>query len=222
VRVYHFLNRHFGLENLRRQRLKIATINDLNDPFELLGPAPTDPNGRQRFRIWKDGMSARYGMLCFSGGWHNPVQWSHYAESHRGICLGFDVPDPALIKVKYRTSRLKPNIAALESSDEGTSAQEMRRILSTKYQHWQYENEHRCFLRLQDRDPSTGLFFASWWTGQLALKEVFVGHHSTVTRKELDLALGNMAGEVVAKKVRLAFQNYSVVEQRDQNLWRAG
>ena len=26
------------------------------------------------------------GMLCFSKGWHNPVQWSHYTDKHKGIC----------------------------------------------------------------------------------------------------------------------------------------
>lgn len=37
MRVYHFVNAEFGLDDIRRRRLKIATLNDLNDPFELFG-----------------------------------------------------------------------------------------------------------------------------------------------------------------------------------------
>lgn len=36
LRVYHFVGPDHGLDDIRRRRLKIATIADLNDPFELL------------------------------------------------------------------------------------------------------------------------------------------------------------------------------------------
>jgi hypothetical protein len=36
MRVYHFINEEYGLDDLRRRRLKIATILELNDPFETL------------------------------------------------------------------------------------------------------------------------------------------------------------------------------------------
>lgn len=36
MRVYHFLDRKYGLDDIRRRRLKIATLDDLNDPFEML------------------------------------------------------------------------------------------------------------------------------------------------------------------------------------------
>jgi hypothetical protein len=36
MRVYKFLDAHFGLKTLTEKRLKISTIEDLNDPFELL------------------------------------------------------------------------------------------------------------------------------------------------------------------------------------------
>ena len=39
MRLYHFLNAEYGLLNIRHRRLKIARINELNDPFEFLGVA---------------------------------------------------------------------------------------------------------------------------------------------------------------------------------------
>jgi hypothetical protein len=53
-------------------------------------------------------------MLCFSRDWHNPVQWSHYADKHRGICLGFDVPDSLLVPVQYTKEPPKLNWDAIE------------------------------------------------------------------------------------------------------------
>lgn len=36
-------------------------------------------------------MDARFGLLCFSEVWDSILLWSHYAEKHAGIVLGFDV-----------------------------------------------------------------------------------------------------------------------------------
>ena len=91
MRVYHFTNAPYGLDNLQRKRLKIATIEQLNDPFEVLGVALQDAAIRDRYKKLKQGLADYMGLLCFSANWSNPVQWSHYADHHRGICLGFDV-----------------------------------------------------------------------------------------------------------------------------------
>jgi len=218
MRVYHFVNREFGLQDLRLRRLKIATIDDLNDPFELLGPASDDPHVRRRFQVTKDQLAANRGMLCFSQYWNNPVQWSHYADRHRGLCLGFDMPDKFLIAVNYAAKRLEPNVALLDRGWSAAAHTEMLKVLSTKYSSWRYEREVRCFTKLDDRDRKTGLFFFSF-SRRLALKEVIVGHSSTITRVGLGDALGNLASTVSIIKARLAFQSFKVVRQREESLW---
>ena len=35
MQVYKFLDTHFGLKSLRKRRIKISILSDLNDPFEL-------------------------------------------------------------------------------------------------------------------------------------------------------------------------------------------
>ncbi len=67
MRVYHFLNRHWGLDDLARRRLKISRLNDLNDPFELLGYSSRDPLIRAAFNGTKDQMAATTGLLCSVG-----------------------------------------------------------------------------------------------------------------------------------------------------------
>lgn len=138
LRVYHFVSREHGLDDIRRRRLKIATIADLNDPFELL-PSSTDQTERARFRTWREQFDTRFGMLCFSRHWRNPVQWSHYGVKHTGLCLGFEIPAKILTPLRYTAKRLNARVDLIES-ETLRSRKEMLKVLSTKYEHWHYEN----------------------------------------------------------------------------------
>ena len=153
MRVYHFIDEPHGLDDLRRRRLKIATIEDSNDPFELSSIALDTPARREAWGKFKLEMTLRFGILCFSLDWHNPVQWSHYADRHRGLCLAFDVPDTLINQVEYRKTRHKATL--LDNFDEHVA----KTILTTKYKHWEYEREVRLFSTLEERDTDTGLYF---------------------------------------------------------------
>ena len=217
MRLYHFVDRDHGLDNIRKRRIKIATIADVNDPFELV-PSSSEKNVRQRFRIWREEFDRLYGMLCFSRSWRNPVQWSHYAAKHTGLCLGFDIPANLLTKVQYSSTRLQVRVDLIEA--DGPKAQkEMLKVLSTKYAHWRYESEMRLFTRLNDRDPETGLYFADF-SRRISLSEVVVGPLSTVKRDELHDVLGTLERRVKVYKARLAFRTYTVTKQLNPALWK--
>lgn len=217
MRVYHFLGREFGLQNIRRRQLKIATINSLNDPFEMIAAASPDARVRTALLKTKDEMDQLRGLLCFSRDWHNSVQWAHYAQSHHGLCLGFDIPDELLRRVQYQRRRMTIDPSVIEA--EGAAAKAlMADLISIKSSHWRYENEVRCFVGLEERDPETGLYFADF-SGQLALREVIVGHRSTISRAELSDALGGLAPVVRTRKARLAFRSFRIVTQRRADMW---
>src|ERR1700686_3023361 len=91
MRLYHFLNAEYGLLNIQHRRLKIGGINALNDPFEFFGVATKSTSLRLRYQRLKEGLNDYMGLVCFSADWNNPVQWSHYADHHRGVCLGFEL-----------------------------------------------------------------------------------------------------------------------------------
>lgn len=221
MRVYHFIKAARGLEAIRRRRLKIARISELNDPFEFLQVASRDPKTRARYQYVKRGLSEYMGLLCFSENWHNPVQWSHYAESHRGICLGFDIaPAAGVRKVRYVRSRIKPNLRAMKAPGPEAQAH-MLDLLTLKFQHWQYEQEHRLFVRLDDKEEESGLYFYDFGTSaEVKLKQVIVGAQSEVSSEQVSEALGDLAPKVGAGKARLAFRSFEVVRQRNQDLWR--
>jgi hypothetical protein len=72
-------------------------LDDLNDPFEFKSVNLCNPvhaqafDGTHKFEGWKPEMARRFGVLCFSEDKANVPQWAHYADRHKGICLGFDV-----------------------------------------------------------------------------------------------------------------------------------
>lgn len=215
MRVYHFVNRTFGLEDIRLRRLKIATLSDLNDPFEMLSMALRNPELRRALLKTKEEMAARAGLLCFSRNWRNPVQWSHYADHHRGLCLGFEVPDDAVSEVVYSRKRLAVDQAEIDGPN---GLEIMGSVIRTKFSHWRYENEIRIYVSLRDRDPNCSLWFRDF-DDKFALREVIVGADSDVSRQDLSDALGDLDGVVSKRKARLSFQRFAVVTQRKRELW---
>jgi hypothetical protein len=202
-RAYHFVSLQYGLDDLRHRRLKISRLDDLNDPFELWAIAQPDSRVRQALKATKEKMAQQCGLLCFSLEWHNPVLWSHYADRHRGIALGFDVDEHILKRVFYRRSR--PSLKAID-------VKVADRLLFTKYFDWNYEHEARIFTSLNDRDSQTGLYFADF-DDQLILREVIAGPLCPTSMQELREATGSTAG-VRFTKARLAFKTFRVVIDR--------
>jgi hypothetical protein len=221
MRVYHFTKAIYGLKAIRQRRLKIARISDLNDPFEFLQVASTSSKTRGRYQYVKRALSEYMGLLCFSKNWSNPVQWSHYAESHRGMCLGFDVSAAAGIReVRYVKNRIRPNLRAMRVMGDAAIAH-MLDLLTLKFEHWAYEQEYRLFVRLDEQDQESGLYFFDFGNSkEVRLREVIVGPQSETTPEQVTTALGNLASEVKSCKARLAVQTFAVVRQRNQDLWR--
>ncbi len=165
----------------------------------------------------KDEIGTNRGLLCFSRDWHNPVQWSHYAAKHTGLCLGFDIPDALLGAVNYSRKRLVVETESFHNPRE-LSPDTVTRFLFTKYAHWRYENEVRSFVTLEEKDPEKDLYFAEF-SEKLRLAVVIVGAQANITRERLREALGDLAPCIEAFKARLAFKTFRVVRQRNSKLW---
>ena len=76
----------------------------------------------------------------------------------------------------------------------------------------------RVFVRLDPTTETDGRYFYEF-SDELKLSDVIVGAGSAITRQQISTALGNLAGTVKARKARLAFKSYLIVEQRQPNLW---
>lgn len=146
------------------KKLYFSTPKDFNDPFDCKidalisntdvfvqslakygsneGVMPAIENGYNiNNTIGK--VVNRKGICCFSKEKDNILMWSHYADSHRGICLEFDITEdydffvfPIIIKYE----RGYPKIDVSET--RGNVGKE---LLTTKYEGWQYEQEVRIY-----------------------------------------------------------------------------
>ena len=72
MRAYHFMNEHWALSAIRSSRLKLARLDDMNDPFELLAIELPKRRDREAFNALKTEMNDTIGLLCFSRSWSNP------------------------------------------------------------------------------------------------------------------------------------------------------
>ncbi|MFG6590708.1 DUF2971 domain-containing protein [Sulfitobacter sp. 1A12157] len=215
VRVYKFCNEEFGLSNLAKGRLKISTLDDLNDPYEFNGFSFSTVQSRHLWDRVRKLTFQNSGLLCFSKTWSNPVLWSHYADSHKGMALGFDVPTDLLLAITYTKHR--PTIPNLSELPAAKHSKLIQSALVHKYKHWEYENEVRAFVKADEVCPKTNLYFMQFGRN-LVLREVILGPRSSLTS-----AVVREQSECANVKVvtsRLAFKNYKVVKQRNPRLQR--
>jgi Protein of unknown function (DUF2971). len=217
MQALHLVCAEFGLKDIRERRLKVATFADLNDPFEFYAAAVGDREIRRKLRLARNSVASRVGILCFSRHWHNPVLWSHYADRHRGICLGFEVADEIIAPVVYagRRFHLRPDPLKVSGAPD---AESVKKLMLTKYAHWKYESELRSFVPLEPAEAEQDLFYAEFGP-RMKLTTVIVGAHATIARADVLQALGSLASEVDVMKARLAFRSFRVVPQRNRELW---
>ena len=214
MRVYKFLDAKFGLENIKDRRLKQSRVSDLNDPFELRSYDVSDLALRMAFLTTTEDVDKARGLLCFSADWKNPVIWAHYSDKHRGLCLGFEIPeiqdDPKsdVGFVKY-VPQLLPFPLHFEQMSESEHDHFARAALFTKFEHWAYEKEIRIWSPLAQEE--NGLYFVAF--GQdMKLKEVIIGQRSSVSKQQVVEALALIDGKVEVRRARAAYDKFEMVE----------
>lgn len=77
-----------------------------------------------------------------------PLMWSHYADQHNGICIGYSIPEratPNIREVNYGGSRLvqASAVAAMVRGDEDARRTVDDACLTRKAPNWEYEREWR-------------------------------------------------------------------------------
>jgi hypothetical protein len=173
-RVYKFISAKYGISDLEKRRLKVSTIDDLNDPFDIQAIDTSDPRVANAVEKLIVEFRESRGLLCFSRNWDNLLLWSHYASAHSGICLGFDIPDrsteEAMISVDVR---YQPNVLKICDKDD-VNFDFAKRLLSTKHESWSYEQEVRMFVGFNEPADSSGLRWFPFGP-DLRLREVIVG-----------------------------------------------
>ena len=153
--------------------IRVSLLGTLNDPFELMPYLRYgDADKRKRIKLIRRSFSGKYGLLCFSGTWTEPLLWGHYADKHKGVALGFELLHDQIIEVEYTSSPVRKQIeVATDSEDNEKLFFDLAKI---KYHKWEYENEYRILVALKDCTEIDGQRFLRF-DERLKIKEIILG-----------------------------------------------
>ena len=212
--AYKFYPAKYAIEALKKQRLKVSPIDELNDPFEYLSIDMGEKDIRSWAREFRKFVSDGNGIISFSEYWTEPLLWSHYADSHRGIALGFDIPDYLLYSIDYISKRIMPPLDV----DENLCSMHklVEQLLGAKHKNWEYEREVRLVRPLKNCISNNGLFFAPL-NHTTVLKKVILGARYTSQNDEmLQISLENNSVEIITS--RAEFTGFKMTPQKRKDL----
>lgn len=213
MRVYKFVPENHGISNLALRRLKVSTIDSLNDPFEFLAPNLLDARHLNAFKKTKDRLCKDKGLISFSKSWASPLLWGIYADNHKGLVLGFDIPDDYLTNVIYTSQRpkVKFDITTRKLID-GNSV--IDHLIRTKFNDWQYEDESRLFCHLDATEAQGGLHFVNF-SDEMKLQQVIVGMASPMKIDDIRNLVSDQIKPNRVIKAGMHRSKFKVIEDRN-------
>lgn len=216
MRLYYLTSEHWAKVILKERRVKLSTIDELNDPFELLGASIGENKARKVMKYAQMRLSETFGLICLSRTWQSPVMWAHYGDKHKGICLGFDVVDAAPKEVRYTSDRLTHLLGENPAlSDLNINA--IEELMTTKYEDWSYEREWRFIVGFKSEavvKGADGKHFLPFDDRVFVLREVILGHRCPWTLQAAAKSVGKVIKSVQVKNVRPSFNDFKMVQQR--------
>lgn len=195
-RLYRFMAAKWAKKSIETRELRVGRLNELNDPFEFVpgieGLRDDAPIDYIREQLWKiqSSLNSKMGLLSFSSTCREPTLWSHYAESHKGIALGFDITLNAnLDEVKYPDPPKRPTIHPRNPNyDDWMKC--VIGTLTTKALGWKAEAEYRTPQHFTwCRQSESGDYFVSINDNTRVLVEVILGCRCTVNKAEIEQVL---------------------------------
>lgn len=90
--LYKYVGFDAALKILETKNLGFSNLEDFNDPFEGTGfgfydldvPVPIAINA------FRNNFSRKYAILSLTRSPLNPLMWSHYGDSYKGVAIGID------------------------------------------------------------------------------------------------------------------------------------
>lgn len=144
-----------------------------------------------------DFVSREFGVVCFVQHWDVPLMWSHYADSHRGLVIGFDAghsffAQSNLRQVDYSSKRVSFDVSWTPGSPDVSKA--IGDLMVRKSRCWKYEQEWRMLLCLKGLE-------------QRLLPNGKPGHFLTIPREVIvELILGCRCSGQLEKEVRAVME----------------
>lgn len=171
-----------AISSLINNELWTSNLREFNDPFESL--VTLDFECEKIQRIFEDYISKK-SVCCFSRNKDNILMWSHYADNHKGFCIGIDEKiysdENLLSDVCYEN--IDPNIRQeiINSHVPGEINKKYEKLITHKHEDWKYEEEVRMILEMKDPNLSGKTVRLS----ENQIKEIYFGCRMPYKNKQL-------------------------------------
>ena len=211
VTLYKYMSSKHLEETLLNSRLYMDDGSHFNDPFEL-----NVIKNKEVTHI--DGLH----ILCLTNSFQKKLMWSHYSDSHKGVCLTIKVPLSIVYPICYSSKRIssRTNLdkTIQESRKEAKNSKKKfdnkdyskltndQKIAFIKDQKWSYENEYRIVLDNTDcLENEKNKYYLP-----VTITNIYLGvnYDSTEFTEEMfDYCEKN---GITIKQMKLSTKNYSV------------
>lgn len=163
---YYSNESKYAFENIEEEVICFTPIESLNDPFEgiseytyqitpeekeywnLVSKNTPDLLSKQMSDDIHDLVNFNYRIFSSSKDYDNPLLWAHYANSHKGFCIGYNKSDIENLSYKVSDINYSKKIPTFDEIKEET----FEELLYTKSDEWKYENECRALYKLKSKD----------------------------------------------------------------------
>ncbi len=181
------------VKTIKEQCVYVSDPSKFRDPYDCWGILLSDIKNYNAEKLIHAEQKLRrgvqqLGVICLTSSWDNQLMWSHYADSHAGMCLGFKVIDLIqndgenffLLPVQYADITPIP-ISEAWHDEETNLASKATSIsfLRTKIPDWHYEREWRFLCSPKHRGKKRNLSNFG-----LELKEIIFGQYVPLDKRE--------------------------------------
>lgn len=160
-KLYHFTNAEYLISSIQKNRLKLSTFHNLNDPYEVM-PFSKSESGDYApavlVRKHIQDMLKNTGLFCMSSNVESTLMWGHYADRHRGVAYEFHFEqeiENVLFHVEYNNERVEYSDKT-DLDNEKKEREFFTKLLQRKAECWRYEAEYRWVFPL--KNPHVEIF----------------------------------------------------------------
>lgn len=218
--LYKYVPIKYVADTINNHRLFLGDGINFNDPFEL-----TITDRKTNIIQQIQGLH----ILCLTNSYRNKLIWSHYADSHKGVCLTIQVPNRLVYPICYTSRRVfsdsdLDNIIAKSKQSGKTSIEKSYSNLTTakkiayiKDRKWNYEKEYRIVF---DSSDECGLIFDdNKWFMSVKITNIYLGVNFDKNDKDIQNKIREACklNGVKISQMELSDKNYSINVKQQRN-----
>lgn len=206
--LYKYMTLTYLEDSIKNHRLYLSDGSNFNDPFDC-----------HIFDKSTNGMILvnKLRILCLTNSHTKKMMWSHYADSHKGVCLAINVPDHLVFPVCYTSKRLYTDTDIDKILSETKLRKKNARspmIISchdkkyayVKDKKWRDENEYRIVFC--DNEPGLIHENANCFMS-VKIKRIYLGVNFDYNENKKILFMCNERRIEIAK-IQLSKENYGL------------